>query len=86
MSSSYSLQGCGIDSPLSSEGSSTGSTPAESQAALETPTAPETPLNPVNPADLPDCFPAELPMPAGDYRWATIGDDGVFLSYRLEPK
>ena len=53
-------------------------TPAHKEAA-----APEAAHVPVNAADLPGWFPGELPMPAGDYRWASEYDTGVQLDFLI---
>ena len=53
------LSGCGEETPTARE-------PAASQSSTAAET-PDSKLVPVNPADLPDWFPADLPMPEGSY-------------------
>ena len=76
------LAGCAVSQPPSDVSSSVAETLADTGSDVDTEAAPDV-VAQVNAADLPDWFPADLPMPAGEYRWTTVDDAGAFLQFTI---
>lgn len=80
------LAGCATPTTELATGATatTGERPAAGEPDQQPDEAPaDVALVPVNPAELPPWFPADLPMPAGDYRWSAEYATGWQLDFQI---